>query len=301
MNSKPDQSLAKPDQSLAKPGQSLSKPDQSPPSAEEPLLRHMKDVAASDINPWVNGYGGEVFSKSTAEHPQVDRHVSIELSLSSDGWLTADSLYLAAEIAESRQSSLVELSGPERSLRLLTLCPEGKDVPWTALRKSGLIPKASPAKTRCCPFWGPCLGRKSYLYEALDELLLEFEPVIKDDFLLELAGCPQDCRQATARADLALIFDVTNLSFEIWLGGRHRPFRESVLPYRWLKEDLGDMRRLLDVVFKVYDLWKNAAAPAETLPEAVKRIGLERFENLMATGYKVGRRRSRPGTSLKTD
>jgi dissimilatory sulfite reductase (desulfoviridin) alpha/beta subunit len=274
------------------------KVSQKPPAV--PLIKHMKDAANSDINPWVRGYSGEVFSKLSVKHPLIDRQISLELDLLSQGWLSADGLYLASEIAESRGAELVELSGPEKSLRLLGISPEGREIPWNALRKTGLGPKISPAKPDCCPFWGPCLGRKNYLSEALEELTAEIEPEIIDDFRIELAGCTQDCRQAASRADLALIFDSIALSFVIWLGGRHRPFRESILPYSWLKEDLNDVKRLLEVIFKVHDLWRDLAIPPETLPELVQRIGLDSFERHLTPGHKP-RKAGRPPEALGKD
>jgi dissimilatory sulfite reductase (desulfoviridin) alpha/beta subunit len=258
--------------------------DQKVTKKPAPLIKHMQDAAASDINPWMRGYGQEVFSDFVYKHPSVDRQISLELF--SKGWLSAEALYLAAEIAESRGAQLAEISGPQRSLRFLGLSPEGREIPWNTFLKMGLEPHLTSPKPGCCPLWGPCLGRKSYLSEALEELAAEIEPQIIDDFMVELAGCPKDCRQASSRADLALIFDSVDYNFVVWIGGRHQPFKDTVLPHRWLKEDLSNFRKLLDVIFKVHDMWQNLAVPPETLPELVKRIGLDNFESFMATGLK---------------
>jgi dissimilatory sulfite reductase (desulfoviridin) alpha/beta subunit len=255
----------------------------------------MLSAAARDLNPWIRGYGGELVSKLAVLHPGVGRQTSQEIALQNDGWMTADGLFLLAELSEKSGAGLVEFSGPDNGVRLLALAPDAGDLPWNGLRRSGLAQADAKAVPGCCPFWGgPCLGHRGYLSEAFAELAAEIGPYIDDGFRVELAGCPHDCRLAAAKSDLAIILDSEASSFVIWLGGRHRPFRDRVLPRPWLRQDVSGIREMLDLVFKVHDLWASLAMGKETLPELVARLGQGRFEEHLATG-EAPRRRHRSG------
>lgn len=254
----------------------------------------MLSAAAKDMNPWLRGYAGELVSKLEILHPDVGRQTSKEIHLQNDGWVTADGLFLLAELSESRGTGLVEFSGLERTAKLLALEPESSDLPWNGLKRAGLIQPGTNPGPGCCPFWGPCLGHRSYLSEAIIELAAEIGPNIGENFIVEIAGCPLDCQLAAAKADLAIILDADATSFVIWLGGRHRPFREQLLPKPWLKQDVSGIKELLELTFKVHDIWTSLAMGLETLPELVARLGLERLEQHMATGQ-ISSRKLRPG------
>jgi hypothetical protein len=257
-----------------------------PTARSQDLWRQLHFSAANDLNPWTCGYGGELLSKLAHLHPEADRLTCQELALPESSWLTADGLFLAAELAESRGSDLAELAAADRKLRLLGLRPEGREAPWRGLSKAGLT--AAPVRPGRCPFWGPCLGRRSYLTEILEELGEELALELTDDFRVELVGCPRDCRQAVERADLAAVLDEDASGLVIWLGGRHRPFRDLVTPKAWLREELNDVRGFLELVFKVHDLWSRTAVMSETLPELAARAGLDRLERILAAGRQDG-------------
>ena len=114
------------------------------------------------------------------------------------------------------------------------------------------------------------------------DLAAALAPELYDGFRVEIAGCPLDCRYGAARADLALVLDARCAWFVIWLGGRHRPFLPPVAPKAWFRRELSDVRGLLELVFKIHDLWGRLAMDAETLPELAVRAGLERLERLLA-------------------
>jgi dissimilatory sulfite reductase (desulfoviridin) alpha/beta subunit len=259
---------------------------QGPDSGGEnvrPLWPNMLTAAARDINPWLRGcHGGELISKLSALHPGAARTSACELTIEADGWLSADSLFLLAETAESHRAQLVEFSSPDQTVRLAGLRSDGREIPFRSLRKLGLHTAGELSPPGRCPFWGPCLGRRGYLSEALAELAVELAPEITDDFKIEIAGCPIDCRHSAARADLALILDASASWFMVWLGGRHRPFTEPLLPRPWIRQGLEHIRELLDLVFGVHDRWLQLAAGSETLPELVARVGIDRFEMYMA-------------------
>jgi hypothetical protein len=258
---------------------------QSPTSPEDdgpgPLLEHLQTAARLDINPWRVAYGGELVSRLSALHPLAGRLANHEIALTVDGWLSADGLLALAEVAESLKARMVELSGPDLTARLSVLAPEALEVPWTALGRVGLAPADSPPGPGRCPLWGPCLGRRAYLSEALADLAADLAPELGDGFRVEIAGCPLDCREAAARADLALVLDAGASGVVIWLGGRHRPFQPPVTPRPWLWREMSDVRGLLDLVFGVHDLWGRVAMAPETLPELAVRAGLERLERLV--------------------
>jgi dissimilatory sulfite reductase (desulfoviridin) alpha/beta subunit len=245
---------------------------------EMALNNHLRSAAARDLNPWVRAYNGEIVSKLEVLHPDIGRLASREIAFQNDGWLSADGLLLLAELSESRGAGLIELSGPEKTAKLLALSHDDKGLPWKGLLRSGLFQPGSQSTPSCCPFWGPCLGHKTFLAEAIFELAVELEQRIGETFRVELAGCPLDCRIATATADLAIILDSEALNFVIWLGGRHRPFRKEILPKPWLKQSVSNIKELLEMVFQVYDAWSSLTMDQETLPELVARVGLERFE-----------------------
>jgi dissimilatory sulfite reductase (desulfoviridin) alpha/beta subunit len=249
---------------------------------ESELKKHMLSAAAIDLNPWLQGYGEDIFSKLQSMHPEIGRQTSREISLQNDGWIAADGLFLLAEISEVRGVGLVEFSGPDNTAKLIALSPDSKGLPWKALNRSGFVEPRVQSIPGCCPFWGPCLGHRTYLAEAIIELAEEIEPCILGNFRVELAGCPLDCRFSAAKADLAIILDADASSFVIWLGGRHRPFRDRILPKPWLKQDVSGIKELLDLINKVHDLWSSLAYERETLPELVVRLGLEHLERLMA-------------------
>jgi dissimilatory sulfite reductase (desulfoviridin) alpha/beta subunit len=264
------------------------------------LKENMLSAAARDVNPWLRGHGGELASKLMALHPDLGRHVSQEIALQNDGWMTADGLFLLAELSEARGPGLIEFSGPEKTAKLLVLDPEKKDLPWNGLRRSGLSQPGSQIGPGCCPFWGPCLGRRSYIAEAVIELATEIEPNISAGFRVELAGCPTDCRLAVAKADLAVVLEAETSGFVIWLGGRHRPFRDQVLPRPWLRQDISDVRELIALVNNFHDLWASLAMGPETLPELVVRLGLDRLEARIAMGT-TSKRKRRPGPTPIND
>jgi dissimilatory sulfite reductase (desulfoviridin) alpha/beta subunit len=253
---------------------------------ESELKKHMLSAAAIDLNPWLQGYGGEIVSKLPVKHPEIGRQTLREIALQNDGWIAADGLFILAELSEVRGAGLVEFSGPDNTAKLIALSPDSKGLPWKTLNRSGFLEPGVRSIPCCCPFWGPCLGHRTYLAEAIIELAEEIEPLIIGNFRVELAGCPLDCRFAAAKADLAIILDADASSFVIWVGGRHRPFRERILPKPWLKQDVSGIKELLELINKVHDLWYSLAYGCETLPELVVRLGLEHLETLMAESRK---------------
>jgi hypothetical protein len=244
-------------------------------------MAHMRTAAELDINPWRAGYGGELVSRLSALHPQAGRLLVYELHLAQDGWLSADSLLALAEAAENSRAQLVEISGPDKRARLTALAPRAKELPVQTLGKVGLRPASEPAGPGLCPLWGPCLGRRGYLGEAMSDLASRLAPELDDGFRVELAGCPLDCRFAAERGDLALVLDKAAAWFVVWLGGRHRPFLPLVSPKPWLRREVADVRGLLDLVFMIHDLWGRLAMGRETLPELAARMGLERLAKLL--------------------
>ena len=155
-------------------------------------------------------------------------------------------------------------------------------MPTLSLGKAGLKPATLPRGPGRCPLWGPCLGRRGYLGDALADLAADLAPELYDSFRVEISGCPLDCRHAAARADLALVLDARATWFVIWLGGRHRSFFPAVTPKAWLRREMAGVRELLDLVFKVHDFWGGMAMGDETFPELAARIGLERLERFLA-------------------
>jgi dissimilatory sulfite reductase (desulfoviridin) alpha/beta subunit len=265
------------------------------------LKRHMLSAAARDMNPWIRGYAEEKMSKLASLHPSIGRQVDQEIGFQNDGWLTADGLYLIAELAESKGAGLVNLSGLARKADILALKPENKDLPWNSLRRASLSPPEAKPKTGLCPFWGPCLGRKIYLAEAAQELADLLEPEIPGDFRIELAGCPTDCGHAAVKADLAIVFDTDAAVFVLWIGGRHRPFRKRIIPRCWLQFNIGDSQELMERIFIIRDVWDALAAGSETLPELVERLSLNVFEQHMALGAPIKPRRVRSALKLADD
>jgi dissimilatory sulfite reductase (desulfoviridin) alpha/beta subunit len=242
----------------------------------------MLTAAAKDLNPWLTGHDGELISKLSAFHPGAARTSSCELIVGEDGWISADSLFLLAETAESHGAQLIEFSGTDLNVRLSGIWPEQRESPFRGLRRLGLRSSSELGAPGRCSFWGQCLGRRGYLAEAVAELAMELSSEMTDNFKIEIAGCPLDCRQSIARSDLALVLDSSASWFVVWLGGRHQPFTEPLLPKPWLRNDIECIRELLDLVFGIHDRWRKMAADQETLPELVARVGLDLFEMFMA-------------------
>jgi dissimilatory sulfite reductase (desulfoviridin) alpha/beta subunit len=254
--------------------------------SESLLKDHMRSAATRDLNPWFQGYQGEIVSKLEVLHPDIGRLTSREIAFQNDGWLSADSLFLLAELSENRGAGLIEFSGPDKTAKLIALEPQTQTLPWASLKRAGFTKPETQSIPGCCPFWGPCLGRKIYLSEAINELAKKIEPQIHAQFRVELAGCPLDCRLAAAKADLAIILDDDTSNFVIWLGGRHRPFRKKILPKPWLKHEVSEIKELLERVSKVHDFWSSLAMGEETLPELADRLGFSQLEKLITQGHK---------------
>jgi hypothetical protein len=252
-------------------------------SFETILNEHMLSASERDLNPWLLGYNGDLVSRFELLFPDLGRLTSMEILFQNDGWITADGLFLLAELSEINGNGLVDFLGPEKISKLLALNPDSTVLPLNSLKRSGLLPSGNKLIPGCCPFWGPCLGHRSYLAEAIYELAMEIGPNIGDNFRIELAGCPLDCRSAASKADLAIILDADALNFIIWTGGRHRPFRDQVLPKPWLLQDVSGIKDLLELVFSVHDLWSFTAKGKETFPELVVRVGFGVLERQMAT------------------
>ncbi|MDR3204560.1 MAG: hypothetical protein LBV23_07425, partial [Deltaproteobacteria bacterium] len=209
--------------------------DDQKQTPEKILRLHMEKAANSDLNPWVTDFDGILFSKLSRFFPDLAPLKAFELTINGNGWLTADGLYLISELAEDNGAELIEFLSPDNGIRLIGLKKEEATLPLKALARSGLRPANGQTNLGLCSFWGPCLGRRSHVAEALEELAAELAPELNDEFTVKIDGCQIDCRQAAVYSDLALIVEVNTSDFVVWLGGRHRPFREPITPSPWLK------------------------------------------------------------------
>lgn len=250
-------------------------------SAETSLREHLASARERDLNPWIRGYDGELVSRLVVLHPEIGRSVAQEIALQNDGWMTADGLYHIAELAETKGAGLVEFSGLDRIARLLAVDPDSKDLPWQGLKRSGLSRPDSGSGIGLCPIWGPCNGHKRFLAEFLLDLAGQLEPECPGDFKIELMACDKDCQSGIAKSDLAVILDSESSFFSVWIGGRHRPFRNKIHPRHWMVAGLEELDVLLRCVFSMHDAWSYLAMGKETLPELASRLGLYNFSHYL--------------------
>jgi dissimilatory sulfite reductase (desulfoviridin) alpha/beta subunit len=241
----------------------------------------MEAAAARDINPFVRGFARELISVQAPFFPEIDRLASLRLTFSFSGWQPAEQLALVAELSEKFGSGTVFLSGPGLEILLPALDPDRFQELLACLPQSGPrhleIPSGrGPA---ACPLWGPCLGQRSQFADLLAELAEELVKEIEDDFRVELAGCPLDCRLAMERADAGLMLSQDGQSLTVWLGGRHGFGGDPAVPrpYRTFGAEQG--WPVLDLIFQIHDQWQEKHRPkAETLPEMVRRLGESALE-----------------------
>jgi dissimilatory sulfite reductase (desulfoviridin) alpha/beta subunit len=233
----------------------------------------MRLAALKDLNPFRVGYNNELFSTLSADFPEIFRLVQQTLPLDGEGWISGDTLYLLADLADKEGSGLLELQAPEKQALLLGFTPKGRDNLWNSPIHKGNF-KKNP-NLEMCPFWGPCLGQKFRHFSLITELSEEIQSFLSGPLKISVTGCPQDCRFSLERVDLAILLDDENEAFEIWIGGRHRPFFPAVTPEKWGIIPWTEPLDVVDLTLQICDLYSNLEGLTcnETFPEATQRLG----------------------------
>jgi hypothetical protein len=190
------------------------------------------------------------------------------------GWLSGDLLYLLADLAEKEASGLVELQAPEGQALLWGLTPEGQEKLWNSALAKNLRPSQSPAQITPCPHWGPCLGQRGRFWPFWLKIYSSLKDAYVADLKIALLSCPRDCRFFLERSDLVALISEDQLSLEIWVGGRRRPFHPLLTPEKWLSGRADAPQELIKALLKAQDLFLERRNPPETLPETFARLGL---------------------------
>ncbi|MDR2405985.1 MAG: hypothetical protein LBE27_06410 [Deltaproteobacteria bacterium] len=252
-----------------------TKPSKNPalPPLAQALENQERHASEKGINPFRRGLGNELISLRALKFPELTRLALQALPLDGNGWMSGDTLYLLAELSEDYGSSLLELQVRENQALLLGIKPSESERLRTAfLMEKGLKSK----KVQTCSLWGPCLGERADYSSILEEIASGLLTTLSNDLKVGVALCPRDCRDLSEGVDLLVLADEDGSGFQLWLGGRARPFQKIVAPRPWKAFSGSEPHELLEFIMKVHDNFEALRHSGETLPEfALKKSHYE--------------------------